>query len=226
MKIDLLFVQLAIIFLPGLIWAGLDSRYARKSKSSEFHYVLRAFLFGMASYGVTFGLFAVFGRPFSLADFSDAATKGVFTRAIFLDIAAGTLVGLLLAILWLYNSKYKLGTQFLQKIRATKTYGDEDVWDFTFNSAIAAVEYVHFRDFTNKIVYAGWVNEFSESEKLRELVLRDVRVYDFEGRFLFEMPLIYVARNPENPYRISISTEDFRCLTQKPRGMATQRHRF
>ena len=206
MKIDLLFVQLAIIFLPGLIWASLDSRYASKSKSSEFHYILRAFLFGMASYGVTFALFAIFGWPFRVADFSDAATRGIFSPATFADIAAGTLVGLLLAILWLYASNYKWATLFLQKIGATKTYGDEDVWDFTFNSSVAAVEYVHFRDFTNRIVYAGWVKEFSETEKLRELVLRDAQVYDFEGRFMFEMPLIYLARNPENihidfPYR-------------------------
>jgi hypothetical protein len=34
MKIDLLFVQIALVFLPGLIWAGLDSRYALKSSPS------------------------------------------------------------------------------------------------------------------------------------------------------------------------------------------------
>lgn len=59
---------------------------------------------------------------------------------------------------------------------------------------IAAVEYVHFRDFANNIVYAGWVKEFSETDKLRELVLRDVQVYDFEGNMLFETPLIYLAQ--------------------------------
>jgi len=77
MKIDLLFVQFAIIFLPGLIWAGLDSRYALKSKPSEFQYVLRAFLFGMASYGVTFGIYAMLRWPFRLSDFSAAATNGI-----------------------------------------------------------------------------------------------------------------------------------------------------
>jgi hypothetical protein len=212
MKIDLLFVQFAIIFLPGLIWAGLDSRYALKSKPSEFEYILRAFLFGMASYGITFGIYAALGWPFSLADISDAATKGLFTPATFKEIAATTFVGLVLAILWLYASNYKWDTRFLQKIRATKTYGDEDVWDFTFNSPIAAVEYVHFRDFANKIVYAGWVKEFSETEKLRELVLRDAQIYDFEGNLLFETPLVYLARDPENihvefPYRTEVDRD-------------------
>lgn len=206
MKIDLLFIQIAVIFLPGLIWAGLDSRYALKSKPSEFQYILRAFLFGIASYVVTFSLYSGLGCAFSLSDISDAASKGIFTPAIAKEIASATLVGTILAVLWLYVSNYKVDTRLLQWIGATKTYGDEDVWDFTFNSSAAAVEYVHFRDFENKIVYAGWVREFSETGALRELVLRDVEVFDFEGNLLFETPLIYLARKPENihvefPYR-------------------------
>ena len=53
MKIDLVILQFAIIFLPGLIWAGLDSRYALKSKPSEFQFLLRAFLFGFPRSGST-----------------------------------------------------------------------------------------------------------------------------------------------------------------------------
>jgi Family of unknown function (DUF6338) len=198
MKIDVVIIQIAIIFLPGLIWAGLDSRYALKSKSSEFQYTLRAFLFGLASYTVTFGIYALLGWPFNLADLSGAAATGIFTPAIFREVASAVVVGLVLAILWLYASSYKLVTRFLQKIKATKTYGDEDVWDYTFNSSKAAVEYVHFRDFANKIVYAGWVEEFSETEKLRELVLRGAKIYDFDGNFMFDTPLVYLARDPEN----------------------------
>lgn len=206
MKIDLVIVQIAIIFLPGLIWAGLDSRYARKAKLSDVEYALRAFMFGMTSYAVTFILYAAIGWPFNLADLPDAAANGVFTPSIFKEVASAVVVGVALAILWLYASNYKWDTRFLQSIGATKTYGDEDVWDFTFNSPVAAVEYVHFRDFVNQIVYAGWVKEFSETEKLRELVLRDVQIFNFDGIKLFDTPLVYLARNPENihiefPYR-------------------------
>lgn len=97
----------------------------------------------------------------------------------------------------MYAAKGKWLTRFLQKIKATKTYGDEDVWDFTFNSSDAASEYVHVRDFDNEIVYAGWVSTFSESEKLRELVLTKVKVYDFAGTEIFETPRVYLARKPE-----------------------------
>jgi len=198
MKIDLVIVQIAIIFLPGLIWAGLDSRYASKSKPSEFEYLLRAFLFGMASYAVTFFVYPLFRWHFSLTDLPSAAATGMFTPSIFGEVALATGVGLVLAILWLYASNYKWDTRLLQIIGATNTYGDEDVWDFTFNSPVAAVEYVHLRDFVNKIVYAGWVKEFSETDKLRELVLKDAQIYDFDGNKLFDSPMIYLARAPDN----------------------------
>ncbi|MBN9088941.1 MAG: hypothetical protein J0J01_18700 [Reyranella sp.] len=206
MKFDLFIVQIAILFLPGLIWAGLDSRYALKSKPSEVQFVLRAFQFGLASYAATFGVYALLGWPFALADLADASAKGILTPSIFKEVASAIGVGLILAILWLFGSNHKWDTRFLQWIGATKTYGDEDVWDFTFNSPVAAVEYVHYRDFANQIVYAGWVKEFSESEKLRELVLRDAEIFDFDGNKLFETPLVYLARSPDNihvefPYR-------------------------
>jgi hypothetical protein len=198
MKIELILLQFAIIFLPGLIWTGLDSQYARKSKPSEFEYVLRVFLFGMTSYAVTFLVYASLGWSFDSANLSGAASTGHFTPSIVKEVLSALGVGSILAILWLYASNYKWVTRFLQYIGATKTYGDEDVWDFTFNSSVAAVEYVHFRDFANQIVYAGWVREFSETDKLRELVLRDAEIYDFDGNKLFDTPLIYLARDPEN----------------------------
>ena len=80
------------------------------------------------------------------------------------------------------------------------------MWDYTFNSGRAEVEYIHLRDFDKKITYAGWVEAFSESEKQREVRLRDVIVYDFEGKVLFETPRVYLARKAdaidiEFPYR-------------------------
>jgi len=198
MKLDLLILQLAVLFLPGLIWARLDARFALNSKPSDTEFFLRAFLFGLVSYGITFLLFSALGWQFALVELADVGTKSVVTTNIVREILWAVGVGLILSVLWIYAATYKCLTRFLQKIRATKRYGDEDVWDYTFNSPIAAVEYVHLRDFNTKIVYAGWVVSFSETEKLRELVLRDVQVFDFDGNMLFETPMVYLARAPEN----------------------------
>jgi hypothetical protein len=117
-----------------------------------------------------------------------------------------SLVSVICALAWLYISNYKLLTRLIQLIAATKRYGDEDVWDFTFNSGRPEAEYIHLRDFEKKITYAGWVEAFSETEKQRELRLRNVIVCNFEGQVLFETPRVYLARKMDNidmefPYR-------------------------
>ncbi len=198
MKIDLLILQLAVLLIPGLIWARLDARYALKKPPSDTEFFLRAFQFGLVCYAVTFLIYSILGWPFTSFDLTDAGTKSVLTSNIVYEILFAIGVGILLSILWIYSVTYKWLTLFLQNIGATKKYGDEDVWDYTFNSSSPAVEYINFRDFENKLVYAGWVINYSETEKLRELVLRDVQIFDLDGHLLFEMPMIYLSRAAGN----------------------------
>ena len=201
---DLFLLQLAVIFVPGIIWERIDTQYGRSRAKLQWDILRRTFVFGLVSYLVTFGLLWGIGRSFTPFAFTKEST--------FLDghaakeIATASVVAFICAILWLYVTNRKLLTKLFQKIGATKRYGDEDVWDFMFNSGRAEAEYVHLRDFDKKMAFAGWVEVWSESEKQRELVLRDVVVYDFEGKKLFETPRVYLARKMDNidiefPYR-------------------------
>jgi hypothetical protein len=197
-EINLFLLQLAVLFLPGLIWARMDARYALKKEQSDTEFFLRTFEFGLVSYGVTFLIFKALHWPFLLVDLDNDGKKPVLNSDIVPEVLWAIGVGLCLSILWIYSSTYKWLTWVLQTLKATKTYGDEDVWDYTLNSSIPSVEYVNYRDFENKIVYTGWVRSFSETGKLRELVLRDVQIFDFDGQFMYEMPMVYLARAPEN----------------------------
>ena len=145
------------------------------------------------------------GWAFKLFDFKKDVT--FLETKDFYQIGAACLIAFVFSILWLYQANNKWLTRLLQQIGATKRYGDEDVWEFMFNSNRAEVEYLHIRDFEKKITYAGYVEAWSESEKQRELVLRDVIAYDFEGNKLFETPRVYLARKMDNidiefPYRV------------------------
>lgn len=144
------------------------------------------------------------GWAFKLFDFKK--DDAFLDAAAFKQIATASIVALACAIFWLYATNYKWLTIFLQWIGSTKRYGDEDAWEYMFNSGRAEVEYIHLRDFDKKLAYAGWVEVWSDSEKQRELVLRDVIVYDFEGKKLFETARVYLARKADNidiefPYR-------------------------
>jgi len=190
-------LQLAILLIPGVIWAHLDAKFAAKTKPSQTEYFARTLMFGLASYIVTYFAYSLCGQDFVIVDFTQVDKANVITRAIAIQIAVATVIGLCLSVVWMYCVNYKVMVRILQKIKATKHYGDEDVWDFAFNSSDPASEYVHVRDFDNKIVYAGWVNAFSETGRLRELILTKAQVFDFDGNLLYETPRVYISRKTE-----------------------------
>jgi hypothetical protein len=201
---DLFILQIAIIFVPGIIWERIDSMFALGIKLSQFDIIRRSFSFGLAAYVITYSIYSLLGRKFEI--FELRTNEPFLSWKFSQEILAGSLVALLCSIAFLYIMNYKLVHRALQAIGATRKFGNEDAWDFTFSLSSPNVEYVHFRDFDRKITYAGWVELFSETDKIRELVLRDAIVYDFYGEKLFECPRVYVARpvdkiDIEFPYR-------------------------
>jgi hypothetical protein len=203
---NLLVMQLVIVFIPGLIWARLDCIYALRRETETAVFVVRTFIFGIISYCAAYGVFSGLGWSFILVDLTQAGQKTVLTGAIIKEILIASLCAFFLSVLWIYSARFKLLNRFLRGIQATSKYGDEDLWDYTFNLGIAAVEYVHYRDYEQNLTYAGWVVAYSEKENMRELVLRDVEVYSADGVKQYDAPMLYLARKPENiniefPYR-------------------------
>lgn len=212
---DIFFFQLVVIFIPGIIWERVDCAYGREHPKEQWDVIRRSFVFGLASYGVLYGV--AWGLSYFFGDLGLRMPQ-LKKEEAFLDVSTfreiffASLVAVICSILWLYVTNYKLITRFLQAIGATKRYGDEDIWEFMFNSRRAEVEYVNLRDFDKKLTYTGWVEAFSESEKQREIVLRDVIVYDFDSNMIMETERVYLARKAENidiefPYKAPANGE-------------------
>ena len=197
LNVSTLFFELALIFMPGFIWMKIHTSYGAKGEPTQFDMILNAFIFGVISYAVLDGIYWMRGVKLHILDLDINSTK-LLQPDTFQDILFSMLIAIILSVLYLYIENYKIFTRFIQRIRATKTFGDEDVWDFVFNSSSSSVNFVYFRDFEQKTVYAGYVDVFSESGQMRELVLRDVYVYDFEGTEMYRMPRMYLARAREN----------------------------
>jgi hypothetical protein len=194
LNVSSLFFEIALLLLPGFVWMKIHTKYGAKGEITQFDMILNAFLFGIIAYAVLYLIYWKFNVPMHIVSL-DVDSKKLFQPESFVDIFAATGIAILLAILHLYGENYKLFTRFVQVIKATKTFGDEDVWDFVFNSSsVSSVDYLHFRDFENQVVYAGYLNIFSKSGQLRELVLRDVIVYDFDGQEMYKAAHMYLAR--------------------------------
>lgn len=210
-------MQLAIIFLPGLIWAQIDARYAVKRKPRPIEFLIRAFLFGISTYLIAYAGYAVFGQSFSSLDVDPSGPARILLDDFVDEIFISAVIAFLLSVIWIYVATYRLLNRLLIWSRATNKYGDEDVWDFMFNSSQGESEYVHVRDFEKGMTYTGWVSAFSETEKLRELLLRDVIVYTGDSGESTAVPLLYLARDGadihiEFPYRRPRRREEGRGL--------------
>jgi len=203
--VDSFVTTLAVLLVPGLLWASFDARYTRQSKPTEFQLILNAFVFGLVSYVVA-GLFlypvlrSLFPQlRFDVMTISSGDGGGPIVPAQVLDdIAVATVAAVGLALMTLYIETYKIIWRGLQWIGATRRYGDEDVWDFTLTSGQPEVTYVNVRDFANGLIFTGYVQKFSETGPLRELQLSDVIVYrESDGSQIYAMPHIYLARSAE-----------------------------
>jgi len=197
LSVSSLFFDLALIFIPGFIWMKIHTRYGPKVERTQFDLILNAFIFGVLSYAILYIIYWCKGWNLKLFEL-ETDSKRLIQPEVFPEILWAAVIATAGGVFGLYVENYKLFTRFVQRIRATNTYGDEDVWDFAFNSRSSAADFVHFRDFAQRVTYAGIVETFSESGQLRELVLRDVIVYDFEGTEMYRVPHLYLARDRAN----------------------------
>ena len=196
---DLALAQLAIVFMPGIIWAYIDASYGAGPRPQQSILLIRAFLFGMATYCTLFLLYSACGKRFGYGSLgSDVVRLDIFQLKD--EISWSIPLSFVLSVGWLYAVRNRLLMKFLQWIGVTRRYGGEDVWSHTLNSGQPHVEYVHFRDLENGYVFAGWIHVYSENENegRRELLLRDVIVYDEEGAEICRLPNLYISRPNDN----------------------------
>ncbi|RYH04368.1 hypothetical protein EU805_03085 [Salipiger sp. IMCC34102] len=190
---DFAVAQLALIFLPGLIWGSIDAKYGSGAKATQTVMLIRSFAFGLASYSVLFVVYLMLDIPFGY----DELPRNIAELDLIQlrdEIAFSIPVAFILSIVWLWVVRLRWLARFLNWCGASRRYGDEDVWSFALNSSIRSVEYLHLRDLQGGFVYAGWINVFSETEEYRELLLRDAIVYDLEGEEISRAPFLYLSR--------------------------------
>jgi len=96
-----------------------------------------------------------------------------------------------------YFYRYKWLNRIGQNIGATIRFGDEDVWDFFHTSGDIKGNWATIRDHKLSLIYFGWIQAFSDSGKDRELILREVDVYNSAGECLYKTDVMYLSRKPD-----------------------------
>jgi len=114
------------------------------------------------------------------------------------DIFFSSVVGVGVALIASYSYQFKIINRFGKLVRATQRFGDEDVWDFVHRSPDVRGGWVIVRDHKLNLYYTCWIQAFSDSGKERELLLREVDVYDdASAEWRYNTPVMYLSRKQD-----------------------------
>ncbi|WP_157778201.1 DUF6338 family protein [Parageobacillus thermoglucosidasius] len=193
-------VRLLFLFLPGIVSTIIIDTLTSHRRNQLFHFVIHSFLLGVASYFVVFLLVSLINYSAQLLG-RYSTLKSTFMDSLLnndvqinvIEVFLSTVVGALLAILFVAIINQKILYKISNWLHISNKHGDEDIWEFLFNSN--DVEWVNIRDLESKIVYQGAVSAFSHKDDNRELVLSQVKVFkdDESGelRELYDMSFVY-----------------------------------
>ncbi len=198
--------RLILLFLPGIICTLTIDLLTIHGRWSPFDFLLRAFVFGIVTYlllqlilFVPSGIGNLCSRePINLTYMSIWQSLAKQETAVdFREIAGSSLLSLIVGLLVSKIMNDKLIIKIGRKLKITTKFGDDDVWSYFLSGD--DVHWVWIRRPQQNIVYEGWVQSFSESEKTREIVLRDVKVYtNNDSSFLYEVPAAYLSGEPNS----------------------------
>lgn len=194
MEISELTLKLILLLIPGSIACVIYERLTIHKQWNSFKFVTNAILFGGVSYLLAQVVFNICGNDASFTSFwENLPTKEIPYRAIIKASLLSIVVGLCSTGM----DHYKVVNRFGKWLRLTNKYGDENLYSYFLNAK--GVEEVYVRDIENNLTYHGLINSFSENDDIKELVLIDVVVYEYEtSKKLYELDKIYLSKSKDS----------------------------
>jgi len=114
----------------------------------------------------------------------------------FKEVAWASLIGILAGIVISGIIQHKLLFKLAQKLKISSKYGDDSLYLHFLNSK--EIDEIYVRDLKNKLTYHGIIESYSEQEKEKEIVLRNVTVYRYDDSTkLYDVPRLYLNFNQE-----------------------------
>lgn len=194
MEISELTLKLILLLIPGSLACIIYERLTIHKQWTSFKFITNAILFGSISYLIAEAIFSICNSDTSFKSFwENLPTKDIPYNVI----SKASLISIFVGFAATGIDHYKLINRFGKLIKLTNKYGDENLYSYFLNAK--EVEEIYVRDIQNKLTYHGLVNSFSETDEIKELVLLDVVVYDYEtSEKLYSLDKIYLSKSKEN----------------------------
>ena len=195
-------VIMLFLGLPGIICLYFKTKLNGKSNSNTIELIFEVFLYSVSSYLMLeliiclFNLLPCFDYKFSPINKLMGIIQGNKLEPKLLIFSS--LSSIIFAYFLSYVLHYNLINLIGQKIKATKRYGDDDVWHYFHNAPDSQKNdgWVIVRDFKCQLAYYCYISTWSDSGSDRELVLSEVSIYDNNtAEYLYSLEHLYICRN-------------------------------
>lgn len=195
-------ITVAIVLLPGILAAAIADKITSHSpRWNSFKYGMYSFVFGIICY-IALSILIWLASYFQW--FVDLVPQTIGGLSVWsfvsdrnsnieiLEILAATALSPFVAFSAAFAVNHKLFNRMASTIRVSRKYGDENLYSFYLNSG--DIDWVYVRDQKKGITYEGRVLSFSENDNMQELVLVNVKVYNYEDSAeLYSVPSIYLS---------------------------------
>lgn len=202
MTLSSFLIRIVLIVIPGIVGSIFYRSLRGKASRKDWEDYLEIVAFSLLSYGA-YGLIVYVVSRFHATDDPFGAFKALTNEGLPIDPAIGhailfsSLLSVPLAFVISYVDEYKLINKFARLVKASKRFGDEDVWDY-FNRS-PDIKWVYVRDLKNDLYYYGWIQAWSDPHKERELLLREVDVYKRStAELLYSADVVYLSRKHDD----------------------------
>jgi hypothetical protein len=217
MDISGLVIRIIFLLLPGAIGSTLYWKLRGRVRRKDWEDLLEVVIFSLLSYAFYALLLHLINGAWETG-FKFTAFEAFFDEKAAVrwqDVLNSSLVSVILAVLASYSYRFNLINRIGKRLGATTRFGDEDVWDFFHHSPNVRGEWVTVRDHKLNLYYFGWVEAFSDSGKQRELLLREVSVYDNStGECMYKTEALYLSRKQDD---LTIEATMVSNETEKPK---------
>lgn len=200
MEVSSLVVRLVVLLFPGLIATVIFDHLTEHRDWSPFFYSVYSILFGATAYiGLQLLLYLSAAATWLLTGRFALVTIS-FWQSLFdekvpissLEIAAASIVASSLAVLISTVVYHKILIRTTQRLGITSKYGDDSL--FMHFMGVRETKWIYVRDRERGYIFEGWPLYFSHRHGIRELVLTDVKVYDYsDPNKAYSMSRVYLS---------------------------------
>lgn len=202
MSLSSFLIRIILLVIPGIVSSLVYQSLRGKRTRKDWEDYLEILVFSFVSYTI-YGFLIYILTLFGATSDPLAAFRALTNETVPLDKPVGkaivfaSLLSVPVAIVASYVDEYKIINKAGRLIRATKRFGDEDVWDY-FNRS-PDIRWGYVRDLKRDIYYYGWTQAWSDPYKERELLLREVEVYKRStAEFLYKTDVVYLSRKHDD----------------------------